>query len=78
MANFKRLIDKRWVAIGKPLPFSIYDSEQKLLLAQGHVVESERSLERLQQQGTYYRVEAERGSQRGGRGGCRGPIRSMR
>ena len=58
MANFKRLIDKRWLAIGKPLPFSIYDSEQKLLLAQGHVVESERSLERLQQQGTYYKVEA--------------------
>jgi hypothetical protein len=57
MANFKRLIDKRWMAIGKPLPFSIYDSQRKLLLAQGHVVESERSLERLQQQGTWYRVE---------------------
>ena len=57
MANFKRLIDKRWMAIGKPLPFSIYDSQRKLLLAQGHVVESERSLERLHQQGTWYRVE---------------------
>jgi hypothetical protein len=58
MANFKRLIDKRWMAIGKPLPFSIYDSQRKLLLAQGHVVESDRSLERLQQQGTWYKVES--------------------
>ena len=58
MANFKRLIDKRWMAIGKPLPFSIYDSQRKLLLAQGHVVESERSLERLQEQGTWYKVES--------------------
>lgn len=58
MSDFKRLIDKRWMAIGKPLPFSIYDSQQKLLLAQGHVVESERSLERLLEQGTYYKAEA--------------------
>jgi hypothetical protein len=59
MSQFKRLIDKRWMAIGKPLPFSIYDSQRKLLLAQGHVVESERGLERLQQQGTFYKVDDE-------------------
>ena len=58
MSDYKRLIDKRWMAIGKPLPFSIYDSHCKLLLAQGHVVESERSLERLLEQGTYYKAAA--------------------
>src|SRR5437763_159872 len=57
MTEFKRLIDKRWLAIGKPLPFSIYDSQHKLLLAQGHVVESARSLERLLEQGQYYRPD---------------------
>jgi PilZ domain/Flagellar protein YcgR len=57
MSEFKRLLDKRWLAIGKPLPFSIYDSQRKLLLAQGHVVESARSLERLIEQGQYYRAE---------------------
>jgi hypothetical protein len=57
MNDFKRLIDKRWLAIGKPLPFSIYDPQRKLLLAQGHVVESARSLERLLEQGYYYRPD---------------------
>jgi hypothetical protein len=57
MSEFKRLIDKRWLAIGKPLPFSIFDSQRKLLLAQGHVVESARSLERLLEQGQYYRLD---------------------
>lgn len=58
MTQYKRLVDKRWLAVGKPLPFSIYDSQQKLLLAQGHVVESERSLQRLLEHGTYYKPEA--------------------
>ncbi len=57
MSEFKRLIDKRWLSIGKPLPFSIYDSQRKLLLAQGRVVESARSLERLLEQGQYYRPD---------------------
>jgi hypothetical protein len=57
MSEFKRLIDKRWLAVGKPLPFSIYDLHRKLLLAQGHVVESTRSLERLLEQGFYYKME---------------------
>ena len=57
MTDFKRLVDKRWIAIGKSLPFSIYDSQRKLLLAQGHVVESERGLERLLQQGEYYKPD---------------------
>src|ERR1700738_138796 len=57
MTAFKKLVDKRWIAIGKSLPFSIYDSQRKLLLAQGHVVESERSLQRLLEQGQYYKAE---------------------
>ena len=58
MTQYKKLVDKRWLAVGKPLPFSIYDSQQKLLLAQGHVVESERSLQRLLDHGTYYKPES--------------------
>jgi hypothetical protein len=57
MTDFKKLVDKRWIAIGKSLPFSIYDSQRKLLLAQGHVVESARSLQRLLEQGEYYKPE---------------------
>jgi PilZ domain-containing protein/flagellar protein YcgR len=57
MTEYKRLVDKRWIAVGKSLPFSIYDSQRKLLLAQGHVVESARSLERLLEQGQYYKPE---------------------
>jgi hypothetical protein len=57
MTDFKKLVDKRWIAIGKSLPFSIYDSRQKLLLAQGRVVESDRSLQRLQDEGAYYKPE---------------------
>jgi hypothetical protein len=62
MTDYKKLVDKRWIAIGKSLPFSIYDSQRKLLLAQGHVVESERSLQRLLEQGQYYKPESSAGS----------------
>jgi hypothetical protein len=58
MTQYNRLIDKRWLAIGKPLPFSIYDAHRKLLLAQGHIVESERSLQRLLDHGTWYKAES--------------------
>jgi hypothetical protein len=57
MTAYKKLLDKRWIAIGKSLPFSIYDSQRRLLLAQGHVVESERTLERLLAHGEYYRAD---------------------
>jgi hypothetical protein len=57
MTDYKKLVDKRWIAIGKSLPFSIYDSQRTLLLAQGHVVESERGLERLLEHGQYYKAE---------------------
>jgi PilZ domain/Flagellar protein YcgR len=57
MTDYKKLVEKRWIVIGKSLPFSIYDSQRKLLLAQGHVVESQRSLERLLEQGAYYKAE---------------------
>jgi hypothetical protein len=62
MTDYKKLVDKRWIAIGKSLPFSIYDSQRKLLLAQGHVVESERSLQRLLDHGQYYKAELSAGS----------------
>jgi hypothetical protein len=62
MTDFKKLVDKRWIAIGKSLPFSIYDSQRKLLLAQGHVVESERSLQRLLDHGQYYKPEHSAGA----------------
>ena len=61
MTDYKKLVDKRWIAIGKSLPFSIYDSQRKLLLAQGHVVESERSLQRLLDHGQYYKPEHSEG-----------------
>ena len=61
MTDYKKLVDKRWIAIGKSLPFSIYDSQRKLLLAQGHVVESERSLQRLIEHGQYYKAELSAG-----------------
>jgi hypothetical protein len=64
MTDYKKLVDKRWIAIGKSLPFSIYDSQRKLLLAQGHVVESERSLQRLLEQGQYYKPESSAGGPR--------------
>jgi len=64
MTEYKRLVDKRWIAVGKALPFSIYDSQRKLLLAQGHVVESARSLERLLEQGQYYKPEHSGGDDR--------------
>ena len=64
MTEYKRLVDKRWIAVGKSLPFSIYDSQRKLLLAQGHVVESARSLERLLEQGQYYKAEHSDGDDR--------------
>src|SRR5258708_36311053 len=57
MTAFKKLVDKRWIAIGKSLPFSIYDSQRKLLLAQGHVVESELILERLRSHGESYKPD---------------------
>jgi len=61
MTDYKKLVDKRWIAIGKSLPFSIYDSQRKLLLAQGHVVESERSLQRLLDHGQYYKPDLSAG-----------------
>jgi PilZ domain/Flagellar protein YcgR len=55
MTEYKLLVDKHGISVGKALPFSIYDAQRKLLLAQGHMVESQRSLERLLRQGQYYR-----------------------
>ena len=39
------------VAVGKPLPFSVYNGDRKLLLAKGEVVETERMLDLLLRSG---------------------------
>jgi hypothetical protein len=41
------------IVIGQPLPFSVFDGEGKLLLAQGQVVRSETQLETLCENGFY-------------------------
>src|SRR5215467_3254170 len=40
-------MDQDRIVVGKPLPFSIFTADGKLLLAQGRVVESERLREML-------------------------------
>jgi len=57
------LVDKHCIVVGKPLPFSIYDGDCKLLLAEGRVVESERLKERLLALGVLCAVP-EKGSRR--------------
>ena len=54
MSELTRLVDKRSILMGRPLPYSIYDGDRKLLLAQGHLVESERVRERLLKHGMYF------------------------
>ena len=39
--------DKEGIVVGQPLPFSIFSAEGNLLLAKGHVVESDRALQVL-------------------------------
>jgi hypothetical protein len=46
-------IDGRDIIVGAPLPFSIYRSDRKLLLAKGAIVESERVRESLIRNGRY-------------------------
>lgn len=48
---------QRQVAVGQPLPFGVRDEHGNLLLARGHVVESDAQLEALLERGAY--VDAE-------------------
>ena len=41
------------VAIGKPLPYSLYDGDRKLLLRAGCIVQTQNQLETLSQKGLY-------------------------
>ena len=44
-------VDGDRIVIGKPLPFSVFTGDGKLLLAQGHIVESERMRDMLVRHG---------------------------
>jgi c-di-GMP-binding flagellar brake protein YcgR len=47
------LFEKDKIVVGQPLPFSVFSSDRKLLLAEGRVVESERAREMLVRHGAY-------------------------
>jgi hypothetical protein len=48
-------VDKRLIVVGKPLPFSIFTVDNKLLLAEGEIVKSEGAREALARNGIYTR-----------------------
>jgi Flagellar protein YcgR len=50
--------EKDQIVVGKPLPFSIYSAENKLLLASGRVVDNGHVREMLFQNGVYRSVDA--------------------
>lgn len=52
------------VVFGKPLPFGICDAEGRLLLARGHVIQSEDQLETLLDRGAFVERSASDGRQR--------------
>lgn len=51
-AGFTR-ISARDIQVGKPLPWSLYDANRKLLLRRGHVIETERQCELLIKSGLF-------------------------
>ena len=53
MTSSVPLLEKDQIVVGKPLPFSIYSVDRKLLLAAGRIVETERSREMLVKNGIY-------------------------
>jgi len=71
MATSFPLTEKERIEVGKPLPFSIFTADGKLLLAAGRVVESERLREMLTQNG-HVRGSSESGSSGGSGGGGSG------
>jgi hypothetical protein len=60
-------LDQERIVVGKPLPFSIFSAEGKLLLAQGRMVESERLREMLLRNG--HHSDLTEGSAKKGRSG---------
>lgn len=53
MSSQEPLANKDAIVIGRPLPFSIYSADRKLLLAQGQMVESERLRDALLRVGRF-------------------------
>ena len=48
-------VDKKLIVVGKPLPFSIFTADNKLLLAEGEIVKSDGAREALARNGIYAR-----------------------
>jgi hypothetical protein len=57
-AMFKDWVDTKRIVVGKPLPFSIYAADNKLLLAEGQVVTSDGARNALARNGAYVRSRA--------------------
>lgn len=55
MAENLEPVLKSEIVVGQPLPWAVYDSKRVLLLNKGVVVETERQLERLMEQGLFFR-----------------------
>jgi hypothetical protein len=53
MSEVSPLVEKEQIAVGKPLPFSVFSGDSKLLLAKGQLVESERAREMLVKNGVF-------------------------
>lgn len=53
MALQKAAITGERILVGTPLPFSVYSSDRKLLLSEGHIVESDRQRDYLIRAGVY-------------------------
>jgi len=60
MTEVSPLVEKEQIVVGKPLPFSIFSGDSKLLLAEGRMVESERAREMLIKNGVFRSGEAPR------------------
>ena len=58
MSSIAPLTEEHRIVVGKPLPFAIFTAERKLLLAAGHVVESERVRDMLVRNGRYRGTDA--------------------
>lgn len=53
MSEVLPLVEKEQIVVGKPLPFSVFSGDGKLLLAEGRAVESERAKEMLLSNGVF-------------------------
>jgi hypothetical protein len=53
MVSHQSLTDHDNIVVGRPLPFSVYSADRKLLLAKGQLVESERTRDQLIRSGKF-------------------------